>query len=154
MRREFRGAAVPTTLAAAISDTDTQFELADATGWPTGVIGPFSTVLHGGVQGQEEKVLCSSRTGSIVTILERGYDETTPLAHSLPCKAIHNLDAKAVDEMNAFINNGAHKGFVDATADINAARPAGFASVEWMVLTTQDAPTNMANNDTLLVVPA
>lgn len=44
------------------------------------------------------------------------------------------------------------KGFVDATTDNTLPRPVGFASIEWMILTTQEPPVNMAANDTLVVV--
>lgn len=43
------------------------------------------------------------------------------------------------------------KGFADARADINLARPTGYASIEWLA---EDEPTNWVDGDSLIVVAA
>ena len=76
-RREYKGAATPTTITSGITNSATSLTLTDATNWPT---GSFSFVIDPGLAG-EEKVLATSRTGTTVSITTRGYDNTTASSH-------------------------------------------------------------------------
>lgn len=76
-RREYKGAATPTTLVSGITNSATSLTLTDSTNWPT---GSFSLVIDPGLAG-EEKILATSRTGTVVTLTTRGYDNTTSASH-------------------------------------------------------------------------
>ena len=76
-RREYKGAATPTTLVSGITNSATSLTLTDSTNWPT---GSHSLVIDPGLAG-EEKILATSRTGTVVTLTTRGYDNTTAASH-------------------------------------------------------------------------
>jgi hypothetical protein len=105
-RKGFAGAAVPTTLGAAILSTDTSFTIASATGWSfTNGGGPFVVVIDRGT-AQEEKILCSGIAGTTVTVAAggRGYDGTTAFGHATAATILHVLDSITIDEANAHTN--------------------------------------------------
>jgi hypothetical protein len=109
-RREYAGAAPPTELAAGIVAGGLSFTVAagGGSGYPTGAVGPFFVVLDEAT-GDEEKILCSSRTGDVFTVAGsgRGADDTTDVAHTLPCTVRHIYTATDADEANAHVNTGA-----------------------------------------------
>jgi hypothetical protein len=109
-RREYAGAAPPSELAAGIVAGALSFTLAagGGSGYPTGAVGPFFVVLDEGT-GDEEKILCSSRAGDVFTVAGsgRGADDTTDVAHTLPCTVRHIYTATDADEANAHVNTGA-----------------------------------------------
>lgn len=105
MRKEYAGAAQGTLLATAISDTDTTIELADATGWPLGTY-PFVMQLRNVQNGGAEKILCSARTGTTLTVQTRGYDGTTAQAFNVGDIAEHVIDAESLDNANNHANSG------------------------------------------------
>ncbi|MGA8330456.1 MAG: hypothetical protein WB777_14305 [Mycobacterium sp.] len=88
-RMEYVGNAAPTTLASDLSISGLSFNIADATGYPTGVVGKFTLVLNaptpttpGGAT--EETILCTGIVGTLVTVdpAGRGFDGTLPQTHS------------------------------------------------------------------------
>lgn len=105
MLLELVGTAVETTLAAPMSDADMSFTLTSADGWPDGASGnPFPVTIGRG-SGAEEKMLCSSRSGTTVTVSERGYDGTTAAAHAAGVEAIHSISAEMLAEVLAHAND-------------------------------------------------
>lgn len=98
-RREFLGSVEETTLSANVSNVDTTISLTSGSTFPTGASSPFVIVLSRG-SINEEKVLCSSRTGDTITVLERGYDGTSAQAHDSGDYVDHVLDATVVQDMN------------------------------------------------------
>lgn len=96
-RREYQGAAVPTTITSAITNSATSLTLTASTGWPT---GSFSAVIDPGLAG-EEKILCTSRSGATVTITTRGYDGTTAASHNAGATIYPVPTAIDFDEANA-----------------------------------------------------
>ena len=114
-RREYQGAAAPTTITSNISNTATSLTLTSTTGWPTGT---FSLVIDPGLAG-EEKMLATSRSGSTVTITTRGYDGTTASNHLAGAIIYPSPTAIDFDEANNLINLPTAKG------DILAATGAG-----------------------------
>ena len=102
-RREYQGAATPTTITSSITNTATSLIITASTGWPTGV---FSAVIDPGLAG-EEKILCTSRTGTTVNITTRGYDGTTAAAHNAGATIYPVPTAVDFDEANAHINSTA-----------------------------------------------
>jgi len=121
VRRQHSGNAKVTTLSAPIANgTDTSFTIADATGWPDGSVGNFVVTINSG-QSDVEKMLCSSRSGTTVTVATRGYDSTTAASHASGATAAHTISAAEIDEMNQHTNatSGVHgaTGSVVGTSD-------------------------------------
>jgi len=102
VRRDHRGGAIQTTLAAAITSVDTTFTVASAAGWPDGTVGPWFVVFDAGT-ASEEKVLCASRVGTSVTVAlgGRGVDGTAATGHALGAPVWHTWAAVEADEGNA-----------------------------------------------------
>ena len=98
-RREYKGAAVQTTLASGITSVATSLSLTEYTGWPT---GSFTMIIDPGLSS-EEKILCTSRSSGTVTITTRGYDDTAASAHSGGAICYPAPTAKDFDEANAHI---------------------------------------------------
>jgi hypothetical protein len=99
-RREYKGAATPTTLVSGITNTATTLTITDATNWPT---GSHSLVIDPGVAG-EEKILATSRSGTTVTLTTRGYDNTTAASHIAGATIYPVPTAIDFDEANALVS--------------------------------------------------
>jgi hypothetical protein len=102
-RREYKGAAVDTSLDGSINSSVTTIVIDDATGWPDGSTGPFAISIDR--EGTEEKVLCISRTGTTLTVRTtpstgRGYDDTAAVAHDSGVSVEHVLTKTDLDEAN------------------------------------------------------
>ena len=78
-RRQYKGAAVATTITAGINTTDTTCTLAATTGWPSSAGVSFYVVIDPGTS-TEEKCLATI-SGSTLT-LTRAQDDTTAASHS------------------------------------------------------------------------
>lgn len=100
-RKEYKGAAVATTLNTSITNSTLTVVLAAATGWPTGSPGPFVLVINRG-GSTEEKVLCDSRTSTSCTVNAsgRGYDGTSAASHEAGEAVEHCLGAIDLNEAN------------------------------------------------------
>lgn len=111
MRREYTGGAQATQLSVALNGTTAALtvECDDASTYPTGSVGPFYIVVDRG-QATEEKILCSSRTGNIITVYNdgitngRGADGTTVVAHNIGAEVEHVFTATDADEANSHVN--------------------------------------------------
>ena len=112
MRREYKGAAQAAALTVALggSTGDLTITCDDLTNWPTGVGGrPFYIVIDRGL-ASEEKILCSSRSGNILTVFNdgltngRGADDTVVTAHNNNAVVEHVFTATDADEANAHVN--------------------------------------------------
>lgn len=116
-RREYKGAATPTTLSASITNSATSLTITDATNWPT---GSFSLVIDPGLAG-EEKILAASRSGTTVTLTTRGYDNTSASSHTSGAVIYPVPTAIDFDEANSHVNSssGVHglTGSVVGTTD-------------------------------------
>lgn len=104
--RSYAGAAKRTNLAGDITATSTNILVVDATGYPTGVDGPFAIALALG-NAAEEKILIASRSGNTLTVATggRGYDGTTSAEHRTGVTVDHVLTATDVREANAHVND-------------------------------------------------
>ena len=101
-RREYT-AGRPTTLTAAFGIGATAFTIADATNWPTSVDHDFWVTVDGGT-AQEERVLCSARNGTSITVRTRGADGTSESNHSAGANIWPSWSATDADEANEHIN--------------------------------------------------
>lgn len=105
-RKEFAGGAAATTLSGAINSTALSITLADGSTYPAGT-NPFVIIIGRGT-ASEEKILVTSRAGSVLTVAstgDRGYDGTTAAAHADGDTVEHCIDAITVDEANAHVND-------------------------------------------------
>lgn len=121
VRRQHSGNAKTTTLSAPIvNGTDTSFTIVDATGWPDGTVGNFVATINAG-QPDVEKILCSTRVGTTVNVVTRGFDSTTAAGHATTATAAHTISAVEIDEANQHTNatSGVHgvTGSVVGTSD-------------------------------------
>ncbi len=101
--KQFEGGAVPTTLAADITDTATSLTVAAGSSFPAGGAAPFVIVVDRG-EAAEEKILCASRASNTITVQQRGYDGSAAQAHTAPATVDHVLDAYTVEQANAMAN--------------------------------------------------
>lgn len=89
-RYSHKGAARKAVLTVGLGGTtgDVTITCDDLTGWPTGASSrPFTAVINRG-QATEEKVLCASRSGNVltvqtVTVNGRAWDDTTITSHGV-----------------------------------------------------------------------
>jgi hypothetical protein len=114
-RRQYYGAATPTTITTSITSSSSSVAITANTNWPT---GSFSLVIDPGLSS-EEKILAASQTAGTITFTTRGYDGTTASAHTAGATIYPVPTAIDFDEANALINTPTTKG------DILAATGAG-----------------------------
>lgn len=119
MRREYQGAAQSARLSVALGGTvgDLTIYCDDLTNWPTGVSGrPFYVVIDRNTSA-EEKILCASRSGNVISVYNvggnngRGADDTSITAHSNNAIIEHVFTATDADEANSHVN--------DSTSDVH-----------------------------------
>lgn len=106
-RREYKGAAVPTRLSGSIGAADTSAGINASAGWPAGgAAGPFVTILDPG-QPTEEHILVTSRTGTTLNSITRGWDDTVAVPHAVGAdgSVIHGYSAVDANEANRHIND-------------------------------------------------
>lgn len=102
-KRDYSGGAVPTTLAASVSESGDALTLNEATNWPSGgVNGPFTITVDRG-KTTEERILVQSRSGTTLTVRERGFDGTTAVAHGIGATVEHSPAAQDFVEANLHI---------------------------------------------------
>ena len=80
LRRYYAGGGTTTTLSSSMSAGDTSFVVVNAAGWPGSPAANFIVVVDRGTTS-EEKILCSSNTGTTVAVATR-YDGTSATTHS------------------------------------------------------------------------
>jgi hypothetical protein len=114
MRRQYSGGAQPAKLTANLGNStlDQTIYCDDLTNWPNGSIGPFFVVIDR-EKNNEEKILCSSRSGNILTVYDNGIvngraaDGTSITAHSSNASIDHCFTATDANEANAHVNASA-----------------------------------------------
>ena len=110
IRKEYNGASIQTTLAVDISAAATSITLTSGSSYPTGATGPFVISIGRGGAGLEEHILCSSRSGNVLTVLNRGYDNTTAVTHTAGATVYHIWDAASANQVNLMANIGTTAG--------------------------------------------
>lgn len=102
-RQELVGNAPATTLAGAINNSVTSIVITSGTNWPTGATAPFVATIDRGL-ATEEKILVTTRTGTTLNTVTRGYDGTTAQAHANLAVIEHTISAVLLDEVNRVAN--------------------------------------------------
>lgn len=106
--KEYTGGAPQTALAGDITVGATAFDVADGTGYPTGAVNPFVIAVDYG-EATEEKMLVT-RSVDAITVVERGYDNSTAQVHSAGATVRHVLDAYSIEQANALANTTTTRG--------------------------------------------
>ena len=96
-RRQYNGAAAPTTTTNSLSSVDTSVTLTATTGWPSTVAVPFYVVIDPGTSSEEK---CSATISGSTLTLTRGRDDTTAVAHSSGATIYPVFSADEADEAN------------------------------------------------------
>lgn len=96
-RRQYAGAASPTTITAGINTTDTTCSLAATTGWPSSAGVPFYVVIDPGTSTEEK---CSATISGSTLTLTRAQDDTTASSHSAGATIYPVFTANDADEAN------------------------------------------------------
>jgi len=113
MRREYRGGARRAQLILELggSTADLTINCDNLTNWPTGANGrPFFIVL-GRDTPVEEKILCTSRVGNVITVFNsglttgRGADDTPVSSHQVGTFVEHVFTATDANEANLHVNS-------------------------------------------------
>lgn len=152
-RREYQSGQ-PTTLQNPLNIGDTTsftIKLTDPTllaGWPNGAEGYNFWVTVDAGKPQEERILCSGRSGSVVSIAAsgRGADGTTQSNHAAGAEVWPSWSATDADEANAHIysSTGPHS-YTASIAEINILDGATLSTAELNVLDGITATTTELN---------
>lgn len=102
-RKEIKGGVPATKLASGIGSGDSTMTILSGTGWPTGSPGPFEVVISRGL-ASEEHLLCSARSGTTITIEDRGYAGTSAQSHASAATVEHAVLAPTIDQANRLAN--------------------------------------------------
>ena len=128
MRRSYEGAAQAAQLTSALGGSTSNLTIYcdDLTNWPTGTGDrPFFVVIDRG-KATEEKILCDSRSGNVLTVYNSGLvngraaDDTSITAHSSNAVIEHVFTATDADEANAHVNTAS----LHITVCTSSTRPA------------------------------
>jgi hypothetical protein len=96
-RRVYKGGATPTTITTALSDNGAAISITSNTGWPT--VGPFYVVVDPGLS-TEEKIYVGAISGTSLSSMARGQDDTTGVAHAAGATIYPVFTATDADEAN------------------------------------------------------
>ena len=103
-RRQYQAGKV-TTLSNSMTDVASSFTILDATNWPDGSTGNFWVTIDPNT-ASEERVLCSSRSTTTVTVAVsgRGKDGTIAIGHANSAVVWPSWSAQDADEANAHVS--------------------------------------------------
>ncbi len=99
--RNYSSTAVATTLASAISSSDTSMTLAAATGLPS---VPFTLVIEPDT-AYEEIVTVTARSGTSVSAMSRGQESTTARSHAANVSVKHMVTGRDLQDAQDHIAN-------------------------------------------------
>lgn len=106
-RRKYKGNATPATISAGLSAGATSATISSNTGWPTS--GPFYCVVDPGTSA-EEKILVGSISGTSLSSITRGVDDTSDQNHASGCTIYPVFTAIDADEANELTATYANQG--------------------------------------------
>jgi microcystin-dependent protein len=128
-RREYKAGRPTTLTGGGLAIGGTSFTIANDTNWPTGSDYPFWVTIDGG-EANEERILCSLRSGTSVTVAAsgRGKESTTESNHASGASVWPSWSATDADEANAHIES---TGYASHSRSVH-----GIASGEGVVVGT------------------
>jgi microcystin-dependent protein len=97
--KDYSGSALATTINGAINGSVLSIIVTLATSWPDGSAGPYVATIDRGLP-TEEKILVASRSGTTLTLTQRGYDGTAAVAHTTLAPIEHTWDAYSARQAN------------------------------------------------------
>ena len=106
-RRKYKGNATSATISAGLSAGASTATISSNTGWPTS--GPFYCVVDPGTSS-EEKVLVGSISGTTLSSITRGVDDTSDQNHASGCTIYPVFTAVDADEANELTSTYANQG--------------------------------------------
>lgn len=106
-RRQYKGAAVATTITAGINPSDVTCSLAAVTGWPSSASVPFYVVIEPGTSAEEK---CSATISGSTLTLTRGADDTSAVSHGSGAAIYPVFSADEADEANLFASTMTTRG--------------------------------------------
>jgi hypothetical protein len=107
IRRVYKGGATPTTITTTITNTTDAVSITAATGWPT--VGPFYAVIDPGLS-TEEKIYVGAISGTALSSITRGVDDTSGVGHSSGATIYPVFTAVDADEANQLTASYTTKG--------------------------------------------
>jgi hypothetical protein len=136
-RREYKAGRPTTLTGGGLAIGGTSFTIESDVNWPTGADNPFWVTIDGG-EPNEERILCSSRSGTTVTVATspssgRGQDTTTETNHASGATIWPSWSATDADEANAHVNA---TGYASFSKDVH-----GLGSGDGVVVGTDKAQT-------------
>ena len=157
--KDYKGSSQPTTLSNAYTTANASIVVADGSTFPPGGPGAYFVIVVSKGLADEEKMLISTRTGNTLTIVEKGYDGTTQLAHPAGSSVNHCLDAYTLLQANRYANLQTAKGdLVVRTASTTVRLPIGTDDyplvadsaatngLAWKQITTNSISNNAVTN--------
>ena len=110
-RLQHAGGALPSTLTAAILNSTISITGDDLSGFPDGAVGNFVVTLGRGTS-TEERVLCETRTGNVLTVASagRGWDGTLARDHEAGTTVEHTWSTTEADQASAHTSSVAGHG--------------------------------------------
>ena len=106
-RRQYKGAAAPTTTTNALSVSDTSVTLTATTGFPSAAGVPFFVVIDPGTSSEEK---CSATISGSTLTLVRAQDDTTAAVHASGATIYPVFTADEADEANLFTSTMTTRG--------------------------------------------
>jgi microcystin-dependent protein len=108
-RRKYKGNATTTTIGAGLAAGATSATLAANTGWPT--TAPFYCVVSPGTSS-EEKILIGAISGTSISSITRGVDDTSDQTHASGCTIYPVFTAIDADEANELTSTYSAQGHI------------------------------------------
>lgn len=134
-RRKYKGNATATTIAAGLAAGASTATIAASTGWPTS--GPFYAVVDPGLS-TEEKIYVGTISGTSLSNITRGADDTSDQTHSSGCAIYPVFTAIDADEANELTSKYGARGSIVYQ---------GASTFEELVKGTQGYPLVIGAND-------
>jgi hypothetical protein len=118
-RKQYAGAAQPTTTTSLLSNVGTSVTIASTTGWPSAAGVPFYVVIEPGTVREEK---CLATISSSTLTLTRAQDDTTAYEHASGSSIYPVFTANDADEANEIASKLTTKGDLLATTGTSIER--------------------------------
>jgi len=145
-RRQYQAGKV-TTLTNPMTDTANSFIIADATNWPDGSTGNFWVTVDPNT-ASEERILCSSRSSTTVTVASsgRGKDGTIAIAHANSAVVWPSWSAQDANEANAHVSATGSTGSITVHGLVAGSNVVGTTDTQTLTNKTIDYTLNTITN--------